>query len=328
MSAGRLRQTIEIATGFLHRQLSGGSYGMSCLGSDGTPRFSHEKGHIFTGFFVAAALDGFLTEVERTVLLSRILSEENKGLWGYSPPAPYVSPEHEVFVVDADDSAYVFRTLRALGVGRSPEALARFHRGNLFATFAAREQIAMVTEPSVENNLMAHPEVNANVFTALRGTPLEGLINTAVVRETQAGDGHWPSYFYPSPFFATYLFLDFIQDQDGLKDVERRGTRFILDRQESNGSWGSPPDAYETALAANALARCGETGEPLRKATTYLADTMAADGSWQTSECIWRFHATDADVWEARDSHRILTSALCTLALRRADVSWKHRAGP
>jgi hypothetical protein len=139
MSAFRemLDAAVSKAAAFLRNRLRSGSYGLACVGSDGAPRFSDNKGHVFVASFIAEAMTGLLDEIDRTIILVRTLSEENEGVWGFSPPGPYHSDKHRVFHVDSDDTAYVIRTLRRLGVNRPPNCLVRFYRESeqLFVTF-------------------------------------------------------------------------------------------------------------------------------------------------------------------------------------------------
>lgn len=315
------QNAVARGTAFLRRALHDGTFGLACVGTDGTARFSHNKGHVFTGFFIGEALDGELKEIDRAILLTRILSEEQDGVWGFSPPAPYVGPEYEAFINDADDTAYVLRTLRRLGVNRAPKSLLAFHRpeNDLFVTFNAPPGATRLTlEPRAQHNLLAHPEVNANVGLALRGTNFQRYANLGLARQLQSADGHWPSYFYPGVMFATYLFLDLIHGDEGLNDVEQRGLAFVAAAQNANGSWGAPDDPYETALAANALAICNPAHLGVAGASAYLVASAQPDGSWQSDRCVWEFHADTSDVWRAYDRDRALTTALCVLALRRA----------
>ena len=57
------------AVGFLKSRIGAGNYGLKCLGSDGSPRFSHDKGHAFSGYFLSRALGGEISEVERSILI-------------------------------------------------------------------------------------------------------------------------------------------------------------------------------------------------------------------------------------------------------------------
>src|ERR1700720_2115219 len=158
--AAKLEAAIAKATAFLRERLRSGAYGLGCVGSDVTPRFSDNKGHVFVASFIAEAMTGLLDEIDRTIILVRILSEENEGQWGFSPPGPYHSDQFRVFHVDSDDTAYVIRTLRRLGVNRSPQCLVRFYRESerLFVTFDAPGPTSLTTERSPRHNLLAHPE--------------------------------------------------------------------------------------------------------------------------------------------------------------------------
>src|ERR1700694_4964043 len=133
----RVQSAVAKAAAFLRERLRSGAYGLACVGSDGKPRVSDDKGHVFVASFIAEAMTGLLDEIDRTIVLVRILSEENEGAWGFSPPGPYHSDQFRVFHVDSDDTAYVIRTLRRLGVNRTPQCLLRFHREpeRFFVTF-------------------------------------------------------------------------------------------------------------------------------------------------------------------------------------------------
>src|SRR5260370_33259919 len=169
ISSAALEDAISMAEAFLRQCLRSGAYGLACVGSDGRPSFSDNKGHVFVASFIAEAMTGLLDEIDRTIVLVRILSEENEGAWGFSPPGPYHSDQFRVFHVDSDDTAYVIRTLRRLGVNRTPQCLVRFYREveRLFVTFDALGPTSVTTEPSPRHNLLAHPEVNANLFPPL-----------------------------------------------------------------------------------------------------------------------------------------------------------------
>lgn len=70
-------------------------------------------------------------------MIVRILSEEDEGVWGYLPPGSYHRAESRAFHVESDDTAYMLRTLRRLGVNRTPQCLVRFlsEPERLFVTF-------------------------------------------------------------------------------------------------------------------------------------------------------------------------------------------------
>lgn len=318
--ANELDAAIAKAAAFLRERLRSGAYGLACVGSDGAPRFSDNKGHVFVASFIAEAMTGLFDEIDRTIVLVRILSEEDDGQWGFSPPGPYHLDAFRVFHVDSDDTAYVIRTLRRLGVNRTPQCLVRFYREpeRLFVTFDAPGPTSLTTEPSPPHNLLAHPEVNANVFLALRGTHLERLADRDMLRRTQDERGFWRSYFYPSPLFATLLALDVLHADPAYADATARALAYVVGTQNADGSWGAGGDPYETALAVAALAGRPAHEAALRRGVGHLLAMMAADGSWTSPACVWEFHAGETDVWRAYDVQRAYVSARCTTALRRA----------
>ncbi|HTD35426.1 MAG TPA: prenyltransferase/squalene oxidase repeat-containing protein [Candidatus Elarobacter sp.] len=315
-----LDAAVAQAARFLRECLRSGAYGLACTGSDGTPRFSDNKGHVFVASFIAEAMSGLFDEIDRTIVLVRILSEENGGSWGFSPPGAYHRDEFRVFHVDSDDTAYVIRTLRRLGVNRPPDALLRFRREpeGLFVTFDAPGPTSLTTEPSPRHNLLAHPEVNANVFLALQGTHFERFVDYGMLARAQDERGFWRSYFYPSPLFGTLLALDVLRAQPAFAGATARSLAFVAGSQNADGSWGAGGDPHETALAVAALAGRGSHASAMQRGVDYLLSTMAEDGSWSSRACVWEFHADERDVWRAYDTHRAYVTARCTAALRRA----------
>jgi hypothetical protein len=324
-------EVIKRATVYLKQHLMQGDYGLSCFGADGTPRFSHNKGHLFSAFFIAEAIGPELTEVERALLLVRILSEENDGLWGYSPPGYLLGRKHNPFLVDADDTAFALRTCRILGIYRSPRCLLRFWNGHPprclkfmgrlwgesgFQTFASSGPKRFVDDPSVENNLQMHLDVNANVFAALKGTDLEPLIDWDLIVKSMRTDGFWPTYFYPSPNYPAYLIGNLLEGATEFEDTKGRAAGFLRNTQNSDGSWGDPGDPWETALALHAMASFGTDNRILTDGARYLMDSVTENGSWKSEKVIWRFYAANDDIWEARDSNAVVTTALVISALK------------
>src|SRR5947209_9522936 len=81
--AAGIDAAIGKAAAFLRDRLRSGAYGLAWVGSDGAPRFSDNKGHVFVASFIAEAMTGLFDEIDRTIVLVRILSEEDQGLWGF-----------------------------------------------------------------------------------------------------------------------------------------------------------------------------------------------------------------------------------------------------
>lgn len=317
----RARTAFEAAARFARAALLEGRYGLACRGSDETIRFSDNKGHVFTGFFLARAFGGRLNEIERTILLVRILSEENGGSWGFSPAHPYVGPEHRHFIVDSDDTAYVLRTCRLLGANRACDGLLRYHRESCraFVTFDAGQAAALSSSPAFENNLACHPEVNANVFLCLAETHHAGYVNDDLIDAWQDRSGYWPAYFYPSPYFATALFTELLVARGrGASAAAEQARRFLADEQAPDGSWSAAGDLHETALALEAACHLSLAPDRLAAAAEFLLSRQDPDGAWRSPSAIWRYPDRGGDVWTAFDEHGTYVTARCAYALRLA----------
>lgn len=320
--------TIELGISFLKERLRAGQYGLSCYGSDGTTRVSHNKGHLFAGFFVAEAIGPELDEVERTALIVRLLSEESKGHWGYAPRASWDGPPDNPTFVDADDTAFALRTMRRLGLYRSPEALGVYRRTQRrvlrggrqqdvgFVTFHTQKRPTLCLEADSSGNFDIHPEVNANVFLALAGTSHSGWIVNDLVTRSQASEGYWHSFFYPGKFYSTWLFMDLIGQLGGFEKERGKGTRFLTEAQNSDGSWGDGSGVLETALAVKSL-MCVSAGDAVARGREFLVAAQREDGSWETDSVIWEFHESPSDIWQAKDANRVVVTALCLAALRQ-----------
>src|ERR1700694_705088 len=152
----RVQSAVAKAAAFLRERLRSGAYGLACVGSDGKPRVSDDKGHVFVASFTAEAMAGLFDEIDRTIVLVRILSEENGGQWGFAPPQSFHRDAFRVFHVDADDTADVIRTLPRIGANPPPECLVPFYREpeRLFVTFDAPGPTSLTAEGSPRNNLL------------------------------------------------------------------------------------------------------------------------------------------------------------------------------
>jgi hypothetical protein len=317
-------QTIDAAVtqaaSFLRNRLRSGAYGLAAIGSDGTPRFPDDKGHIFVAAPLAEAMTGLLDEIDRTIILVRILSEEQDGVWGYQSPGLLYNEETLPFLVDSDDSAFAIRTLHRLGVNREPKCLMRFYREpeRLFVTWDTPGPTALTSESALANNFRAHPEVNANIFLALRGSHFEKYVNYEMLLQAQDQRGFWKSYFYPTPLYATQLVLDLTRGNPAFAAAIERALSFIGETQNADGSWGANSDPYETALAVAALARHPAQAMAMQRGVEHLLSTMASDGGWKSEACVWESHWNEQDIWRGYDTHRAYTTAWCLIALRRA----------
>jgi hypothetical protein len=329
-NAGRSSRDTAILAGsaFLKQQLRAGHWSLSCHGSDGTPRFSHQKGHLFSAFFISQALDGGLDETERTLLLVRLLSEEAGGLWGYSPRGYAPGPDDNPHFVDADDTAFALRTLRQLGVYRSPKSLLHFlrrrwrwtaaglRRDGGFVTFPTSKRPVLACQASHAANFDMHAEINANVFHALLDTNEQKHISADLIARSQAADGSWHSFFYPSKFYSSCHFMELIQRLDGFQPQSEKCLRFLTTTQNTDGSWGDAGNPYETALAVKAFASHAPGAGEVSRGLDFLVAAQNDDGSWHSDNVIWESRSDAADIWRSRDVNHVIATSLCVAALR------------
>jgi hypothetical protein len=164
--------------------------------------------------------------------------------------------------------------------------------------------------------LLAHPEVNANVFLALRDTHLDQFINYDLLIRTQNERGFWSSYFYPTPFYGTLLALDVLHGNPSFGAATERALAFVIESQNADGSWGDKSDPYETALAIATLLDHPVHAGSMQRGVEHLLSVVAEDGSWTSRSCVWTF-PRQGDLWRAYDIHRAFVSACCLRALRR-----------
>lgn len=301
-----------------------GNYGLECRGLNGKPRFSDQKGHLFSIFFILEAMKKELPEMMRTIFLTRILSEESNGHWGYSPRAYYVETEKNPYFVDVDDTAFALRSLRAMEIYRSAETLATYRSEiivseepiNVYRTFLSDIEPELTFRPSAKNNLMVHPEVNANVFQFLRDTELESPFVLQFAEYTQQDDGLWPSYFYPLSYYSTWMFVSMLKLYGVGQHLLDQTVRGLLNNQDSKGGFGKHPDPLSTALALSCLQLSGYSGREVDRGVKYLMKAQTRFGSWVSEEEVWKFHHPDGDVWTAKDINNVICTSMCLSVLK------------
>lgn len=326
MILGSLRRQRAISKGskFLADQILSGNYGLACHGQFGNTKFSDQKGHLFSIFFILEAMKQELPEIIRTIFLTRILSEETNGNWGYSPRAYYVETKANPYFVDADDTAFALRSLREMGLYRTPDPFDSYRvetsvsgeTAYLYRTFLSDEKPSITSSPSALNNLMVHPEVNANVFQFLRGTEQEHPSAEQFASDVQQGDGLWSSYFYPLQFYGTWMFLSMLNTYEVGQHLMQSTVRGVLNYQNSSGSFGKGQDPLSTALALRCLQLAGYSGHAVDTGVKYLIKTQSRSGSWISREEIWKFHHEDGDVWTATDSNNVICTSMCVSVLK------------
>jgi squalene cyclase len=284
-------------------------FGLRCLTSDKSWCPLDGRGHLFAAFFISEALAPLLPDSARAAILARIDREQQFGAWGYCTDAP----------IDADDTAFALRTAHNFGRNIRTEPLDVFFRNGLYTTFeqgARAKSPLLAFDVSLANNFMVHPEVLANVYSALTAAGFATCIDDSLILASQAPEGYFRSYFYPSPYYGTWMTLNLLKRLGRLLDARAKALHFLYESQNSDGSWGTPGNAYESALALDACG-IGLSVSSLRKATTFLLESQTTDGSWYSAIPIWAFRYTEDPIvsWNAYDSNRVVTSALVLKAL-------------
>jgi hypothetical protein len=316
-SASIVDEAIDQGATFLKGALAKGNFSMKCSLFDLLPCPVDRSGRSPLSFFIIDAIGEELGREQTANVLSWLLSEKQDGLWGYSIDSP----------VDADDTAFALRVFKILNASIEFDSILEFYDSEAkgFKTFLIGNQSAnLVFEPRASNSGQMHPEVNANAYLLFLDSPLGGYINYNLTLASQDPEGYWYSYFYPSKYYSTYLNLELICSSNltsaGLKDAQARGVAFILKSQNGDGSWGDPGNAYETALALNALASCSIFNGQFEKGVQFLLKEQMPDDSWGTTKVIWEFHYEDDPpiVWRGYDESRIMTTSLVVKALKRA----------
>jgi hypothetical protein len=323
----RCKRAVRNGTQFLNTQVLSGKYGLSCQGLSGERKFSDQKGHLFCIYFILNGLGSDLSEIVRTIFITRILSEESGGQWGYSPRAYYLEETENPYFVDSDDTAFALRSLRAMGIFNQTVAFDNYRVDTqmgesklpLFRTFINTSASTQITSsPSSANNLMVHPEVNANILQFLHGTDKEILMNESFVTELQGANGLWSSYFYPIEFYGTYMFLSLLNTYHLGEVAKQKAIAGIIQMQNSDGSFGLLKDSLASAFALKSLQIAGYSGEPLQNGIRFLLKNQRTSGYWTSRSAIWNFHHADGDVWTALDTNHILTTSMCLNVIKEA----------
>lgn len=322
----RCKRAIRKGLAFLDHQVLSGRYGLSCVGLTGESKFSDQKGHLFSIYFMLNGMGCDISELVRTIFLTRILSEESNGRWGYSPRAYYVEDKENPYFVDTDDTAFALRSLRIMGLYRKTDAFDEYlaevriqgRTVNLFRTFLTKQVPEVAVTPSPMNNLLLHPEVNANILQFFIGTEKEGLLEEQFATELQNSDGLWPSYFYPLEFYGTYMFVSLLVAYRKADGALQKAVEGINALQNADGSFGRAPDPLTTSLALRILQLADYHGPQVQAGRAFLLKKQKFSGHWSSKAAIWKFHHEDGDVWTAYDTNHVVTTAMCIAALRES----------
>lgn len=160
-------------------------------------------------------------------------------------------------------------------------------------TFATSKRPVLACRANHAANFDVHPEVNANLFHALLDTNEQRHISADLITQSQAPDGSWHSFFYPSKFYSTCHFMELIQRLGGFQPQSEKCLRFLTETQNTDGSWGDIGNPYETALTVRAFASHAPGAGEVSRGLDFLVAAQNDDGSWHGDKVIWDSH----EVW-------------------------------
>ena len=312
VSIENINDSIILGTSFLKKQVAEDSLFLTCEATGESSCPVDDQGTSLVAFFIVDTIGSELSSVEREIIISRLTIEERNGLWGYSRNAP----------IDSDDSAFVLHTFKLLNVSKSLENITVFYnkQGKGFITFQSDISPKLAFQPSEDNNFHIHPEVNANIYNLIHNTSYKDYINYDIVIDSQASDGYWHSYFYPSNYYSTYQNLKFLSLSENYNDIKEKSVTFLLSSQNNDGSWGNPGNAYETSLALKSLATLNISNDQFWKGIKFLLNSQNNNGSWQNSTIIWEyiFQQNPLVIWQAFDKNMVISTSLSIGALKDA----------
>jgi halimadienyl-diphosphate synthase len=155
-------------------------------------------------------------------------------------------------VVDADESAMVFRVLRLAGLDPDPGPLRQFEQEDYFVCYLFER------DPSTSANIHA--------LEALKG--VDGSSTDKVLRWLRSSqiDGHyWVDKWHVSPYYPTAHAIIALIGAD--ESLAKGAVQWILDTQHPDGCWGyyGSPTAEETAYCLQALSLYNRYVEPVDK---------------------------------------------------------------
>lgn len=304
----KIAYSIRSGEVFLVKQVANNSYYLHCE-SEMPPCPFDQSGEPLSSYFIVSALGQNITDAARKIILSMLEKNYRTMQWRYSPIAP----------IDADDTGFALQTLGMLGKSRDISGVLAFYHpiSNGFSSLVTKEDRGMTLTTSIENTLYGqHPEVNANVYSALHELHHDELINYERVKQAQSSEGYWNSYYYPGKYYSTYLNLKLLCATGALPKQVKKGIDFVLSSQNNNGSWGKPGNPYETALALNSLATCHHvtSKNTIQKGIAYLLSTQNKGGYWEMPGAFFVFFCNNTATYY--DSQHVVATGLAVQALK------------
>lgn len=261
-------------------------------------------------FFISQAIGSKLDNKEINILLSKI-DTNGDSLWGYDGKSKIKEWN------DSDDTAFSMRALEYFNKQYNLNDINYFYdeKSQTFKSF--NNNSIMINYP---DNFNAHPEVNANIYNLLEETRQKNNfnINTEFINKSQNEDGSFNTFYYPSKYYSSYMFLSFLckSKDKKLYDITNKAINFVLNTQNIDGSWGDyNGNNYDTALALASLKTCNINNSKTKKAKKLLLKNQNQDGSWDANEIFWTFHLDKNTYWNTY-INSILTTSIAVIALK------------
>jgi halimadienyl-diphosphate synthase len=170
-----------------------------------------------------------------------------KALWDRGKG---VSSSSSFSVVNADDSAMMFKVLRLAGLDPDPGPLYQFERENHFICHSLER------DPSTSANI--------HVLEALKGVDAHRTEKVVRwLRSTQVDGRCWMDKWHASPYYPTAHAIIALIGVD--HDLAQSAVQWILDTQRPDGCWSyfDRPTAEETAYCLQALSVYHRHVEPV-----------------------------------------------------------------
>lgn len=172
-----------------------------------------------------------------------------KALWDRGKGT---SSSSDFSVVNADDSAMVFRVLRLAGLDPDPGPLYQFEGEDHFICHSFERNPSM--------------SANIHILEALKG--VDGHATDKVLRwlrSVQVEGGYWIDKWHVSPYYPTAHAVIALMGVD--PDLATSAVQWILDTQRPDGGWGhyGRPTAEETAYCLQALSLYDSHLEPVNR---------------------------------------------------------------
>ncbi|MBN1584526.1 MAG: hypothetical protein JXA89_27720 [Anaerolineae bacterium] len=226
--------------------------------------------------------------------------EDLQATWNHGNGAGFDSGYS---VLDADETAIVFRILGQAGLDPDVQYLRQFERDRYFVCYLVER------DPSTSANI--------HVLEALKG--VDEVDTTKIVtwlRNEQRDGGYWKDKWHASPYYATGHAVIALVGTDN--DLAKSAVEWILGMQRLDGGWGyyDGSTAEETAYCLQALSVYDRSVEPIDRSVLVrgrkkLLECMTELPALWIGKCLY----TPVKVVESAICSALMMTELCEEAL-------------